>query len=96
MNNNEIMLICGIFMLGFGIRMLITYFKESRNYTVTTATIVRYERELTIIITVMGIMSAILRFLNIPIMAKPIRKSTEYLLQNTARGCVLFLRQNTA
>lgn len=46
MNNNEIMLICGIFMLGFGIRMLITYFKENKNYTVTSATIVRFDREL--------------------------------------------------
>ncbi|MDE5984296.1 MAG: DUF3592 domain-containing protein [Eubacterium sp.] len=46
MNHNEIMLIFGIFMLGFGIRALVQYFKENRNYTITTAAIVRYEREL--------------------------------------------------
>ena len=45
MNDNVIMLFVGSFLLYFGIRGLIQYFKESRNYTTTTATIIRYSTD---------------------------------------------------
>lgn len=46
MDNTTIMLVFGAVLLYFGIRGFIQFFKENRNYTTTTATIVRYEEEI--------------------------------------------------
>ncbi len=46
MDFKNIMLIFGVALLYFGIRALIQYFNESKNYTVTTAVVVDYVKNI--------------------------------------------------